>query len=349
MTTLLDKMAIFKRDPWILDVYRTYSGKHHLYIRGRALEDQPLKHFEQQTFYQTLRNTWRTFATDEIRYALVVLTLSDGKKYETKADHEGYFLFDVPVDLDLVKQTDDEGYLSFYMGFDEDNYAFAKAKQQKRISTNKFPGESLIPPDTAEYGVISDIDDTIMHTGVTSFLKLRVAFNTFFKNYDRRLPLKGAASFYQLLHRGTSGTAQNPMFYLSNSPWNLYKYLEKFLDFHGFPKGPILLRDFPTPWDRTPKLKKPHKAKQLLNIIKHYPEMKFILIGDSGEHDADYYMDVAQQYPDRIMAIYLRSVKHEKKMLRIKSLADGFTICPMLLVEDSKTAVEHARENGWIV
>jgi phosphatidate phosphatase APP1 len=342
-------MALFKRDPWILECYRTYSGDFHLYIRGRALEDQPLKHFEQQTFYQTLRNTWRTFATDEIRSAHIVLTLENGNKYATRADHEGYFLIDFKVDFDLNELTDDEGYLPISVSFEEDNEAFAKAKQQKRLKINKFSGETLVPPDTAAYGIISDIDDTIMHTGVTSFLKLRVAFNTFFKNYDRRLPLKGAASFYQLLHRGKSTKDQNPMFYLSNSPWNLYKYLEKFLDFHGFPKGPILLRDFPTPWDRTPKLKRPHKVHELLNIIKHYPDMNFILIGDSGEHDADYYVDVAQQFPDRIMAIYLRSVNHKKKMLRVTSIAGGFTICPMLLVKESREAVAHARGMGWIV
>jgi len=342
-------MAFFKRDPWILDIYRTYSGNSHLYIRGRALEDQPLKHYEQQTFYQTLRNTWRTFKTDEIRNALVVLTLSNGKQFETRADHEGYFLFDIQVDTNLQDLSDVEGYLSIAVKFDEDNNAFAKAKKQKRIAKNSFKGETLVPPASFAYGVISDIDDTIMHTGVTSFLKIRVAFNTFFKNYDRRLPLKGAASLYQLLHRGSTGKNQNPMFYLSNSPWNLYKYLEKFLDFHGFPKGPILLRDFPTPWDRTPKLKRPHKVHELLNILKHYPTMNFILIGDSGEHDVDYYKDVAEQYPDRIMAIYLRSVNHEKKMARVQSIADSFTTCPMLLVQESKEAVSHAREMGWIV
>ncbi len=342
-------MALFKRDPWILDVYRTYSGKHHLYVRGRALEDQPLKHYEQQTLYQTVRNTWRTFKTDEIRNALVVLTLPNGNQFETKADHEGYFLFDIQLDIDLEKDTDHEGYLDITMSFDEDNAAFAKAKRQQRITINKFKGETLIPKSSAQYGIISDIDDTIMHTGVTSFLKLRVAFNTFFKNYDRRLPLKGAASLYQLLHRGTSGKDENPMFYLSNSPWNLYKYLEKFLDFHGFPKGPILLRDFPTPWDRTPKLKRPHKAHELINILKHYPQMKFILIGDSGEHDADYYKEVAQQFPDRIMAIYLRSVNHQKKMDRVRNIASSFTICPMLLVQESREAVMHARDMGWIV
>ena len=77
--------------------------------------------------------------------------------------------------------------------------------------------------------------------------------------------------------------------------------------------------------------------------------MSFILIGDSGEHDALYYKEVAQIYPDRILAIYLRSVNHKKKMLRVKSIADNFDICPMLLVADSKTAVDHARQEGWIV
>ncbi len=332
-----------------MDCYRTYSGKDHLYIRGRALEDQPVKLFEQQSFYHTLRNTFRAFATDELKGIDVNIILPNGNKYPAKADREGYFLLDKTIDFDLSDFIDDEGYLPYTVEFDEKSTAFAKAKKQNRITSNGFEGESLIPPTTATYGVISDIDDTILHTGVTSFLKLRVAFNTFFKNYDRRTPLKGAASFYQLLHRGPSGQDQNPMFYLSNSPWNLYQYLEKFLDFHGFPKGPILLRDFsPAFWKKIPN-KKPHKEKKLLDILEHYPNLKFILIGDSGEHDADYYAAVSQKYPDRIKAIYLRSVNHRRKMERIKSLASGFTICPMLLAEDSKVLVEHARSQGWII
>jgi phosphatidate phosphatase APP1 len=77
--------------------------------------------------------------------------------------------------------------------------------------------------------------------------------------------------------------------------------------------------------------------------------MSFILIGDSGEHDVDYYKAVAEQFPERIMAIYLRSVNHKKKMQRVKSIADSFTICPMLLIKESTEAVAHARANSWIV
>lgn len=342
-------MAIFQRDPWIIDVFRTYSGEFHLYVRGRALEDQPLKLYEQQTFYQTLRNTWRAFKTDEIRNIPVKMTLSNGEHFESTTDSEGYFLFDITTKTDLKDLADDEGYVPITISFDEENSAFAKAKSQQRISLNKFTGETLVPPSTTAYGIISDIDDTIMKTGVTSFLKLRVAFNTFFKNFDKRSPFKDAANFYQLLHRGPSGKAQNPMFYLSNSPWNLYRYLERFVEFHGFPKGPILLRDFPTPWDRTPKKERPHKEHELINILKHYPDQKFILIGDAGEHDTEYYTNAALEYPERVKAIYIRAVNHTKKMAAIKEMADAFEVCPVLLVKESSEAIKHARGMGWIV
>jgi len=340
---------MFKRDPWIIEVFRTYSGEHHLYVRGRALQDQPLKQYEQQTFYQTLRNTWRAFKTDEIRHIPVRLTLPNGEYFDGKTNSEGYFLFDVRTKADLQDLSDEAGYLQINVAFDEKNSAFAKAKSQQRISLNKFTGETLVPPYTAGYGVISDVDDTIMKTGVTSFLKLRVAFNTFFRNYDQRSPFKDAANFYQLLHRGASGKDQNPMFYLSNSPWNLYRYLENFVDFHGFPKGPILLRDFPTPWGRTKKKERPHKEHELINILKHYPDQQFILIGDAGEHDTTYYTNAAREYPERIKAIYIRAVNHTKKMAAIKEMAEAFEVCPVLLVKESSEAMAHAREMGWIV
>ena len=139
------------------------------------------------------------------------------------------------------------------------------------------------------------------------------------------------------------------MCYLSNSPWNLYEYLKLFLDHNGFPKGPILLRNFRTPFDRSLKPEKPHKQKEITNILKTYPDMKFILIGDSGEHDASIYTEIAAQFTNRILAIYLRSVKHKKQMQRVQSIIDDFETTPVLMVETSKQAVEHARENGFIM
>lgn len=76
--------------------------------------------------------------------------------------------------------------------------------------------------------------------------------------------------------------------------------------------------------------------------------MKFILIGDSGEKDADIYKDIAENNPDRILAIYLRTVNHKKKIRRIEGLISKFKISPMVLVKTSNQAIEHAKKNGFI-
>ena len=128
----------------------------------------------------------------------------------------------------------------------------------------------------------------------------------------------------------------------------MYRYLEFFLNNNNFPKGPILLRDFGSFLNRKDRSEKPQKQKEIINILNTYTDLKLILIGDSGEHDADIYLEIAEAYPDRILAIYLRSVKHKKKMLRVKGMYENYKTTPALLVESSKQAMEHARENGFI-
>ena len=205
-----------------------------------------------------------------------------------------------------------------------------------------------MPEAEADYGVISDIDDTILNTGVTSFLKWKVIRNSFFVNAFRRMPLHGAPNLYTILHKGIDGKEKNPVFYLSNSPWNMYQYLQLFLDHNGFPKGPVLLRSFSSFFKRLTAAEKPHKQKEIINLLNTYPKLNFILIGDSGEHDATIYTDIAAQYPNRILCIYLRSVNHRRKMAHVKSIVDNFRTTPVLLIETSLQAEEHARAQGFI-
>ncbi len=87
---------------------------------------------------------------------------------------------------------------------------------------------------------------------------------------------------------------------------------------------------------------------EIINLLKTYPKLPFILIGDSGEHDPDIYIEIAEAHPERILAIYMRSVNHKKKMIRVKGLFKNYETVPVLLVEDSDAAVEHAREMGFI-
>ena len=325
-----------------LATYFSYGTHSHLYLLGRALDDDKLEMFQDQSVFKTLKNTYKQFDSDEIPGAEVALKLPNGAVLTTKTNSEGYFLFDKTTSVNLKQYANEEGWVPLRVAFVND------IKNSIITQDNDFEAELLIPPLTARFGIISDIDDTILHTGVTSFLKWRVLHNSLFKNAHDRLSLEGSPKFYRDLHSGKKGKEQNPIFYLSNSPWNLYQYLKLFLEVNNFPKGPILLRDFRTPFDRTLKPEKPHKQKEIINILKTYPHLNFILIGDSGEHDPAIYTDIAAQYPDRILAIYLRSVKHRKRMERVQSIVDNFETVPVLMVKTSKEAEEHARENGFI-
>lgn len=325
-----------------LATYRSYGTASHLYLLGRALDDDQLKMTEDQSFLYTLKNTYKQFDTDEIHGAEVLLQLPNNDKLFETTNEEGYYLFDRSASIDLATYADNEGWVQFEVSFKNE------VKNSIITHNNVFDAEMLIPTTTAKFGIISDIDDTILHTGVTSFLKWRVLHNSLFKNAHSRISLEGAPEFYRELHNGATGKEQNPVFYLSNSPWNLYEYLKLFLEINSFPKGPILLRDFRTPFDKTLRPEKPHKQKEIINILKHYPQLNFILIGDSGEHDPAIYTDIAAQYSDRILAIYLRSVKHNRKMKRVQSVVENFKTVPVLLVKTSEEAKTHAREHGFI-
>ncbi|UBZ08681.1 DUF2183 domain-containing protein [Salegentibacter mishustinae] len=329
-------------DQVLITPYRSYGTHSHLYIKGRVLDNEPLKITQDANFFKTIKTTYKQFDTFEIPEAKVDLSLPGKVQTSTETNAEGYFLFEDEVKENLAEHSDEEGWLDY------DLYYKGPKGKKTELLEDPFTGSFLIPHPEAEYGVISDIDDTILHTGVTSFLKLRLLKNSLLTNAYDRIPLKGAAEFYQKLHEGRDGTPNNPIFYLSNSPWNLYEYLKLFLDHNAFPKGPILLRKFRTPFDGSIKPEKPHKQKEINNILQTYPNMEFILIGDSGEHDASIYTEIAAQHPDRILAIYLRSVNHKKQMNRVRSIIDNFETTPVLMVESSQEAVAHAKEHGFI-
>ena len=338
-------MNLFRRDPFQIIPFTTYSTGNHLYAKGRALEDENID-LSKKGFFPMLLIAYKRFETELIKNSSLVLTLPDGREIETRTDDQGYYLINEEVD-DLLKMIDKDGILVYRISFVEE-YRHRKIQQE-----NSFAGKVIIPSPTAKFGVISDIDDTIIHTGLTSRFKWQVVKNTIFKRAEKRIPLEGAADLYTQLHNGKSGKDSNPIFYVSHGPWNLYRYLELFLNTNHFPRGPILLRDFINPLTKRFRpiaaiQEKPEKQKEIINLLKTYPELPFILIGDSGEHDPDIYIEIAEAHPERILAIYMRSVKHQKKMIRVKGLFKGYETVPVLLVESSEAAVEHAKNMGFI-
>ncbi|NJO87235.1 MAG: App1 family protein [Lewinella sp.] len=164
------------------------------------------------------------------------------------------------------------------------------------------------------------------------------------QNAGNRRAFAKVAEFYQALQLGPEQTAQNPFFYLSNSPWNLHDLLEDFLLLNELPAGPMLLRDFGLRYNDQPTKFKGHKVEMLRRILTTYPQLPFILLGDSGEHDTDIYLTAAQEFPRQILHIYIRDVDHNKRAKRIKALIAANSGISVKLIKSYEAAIEHARE-----
>jgi phosphatidate phosphatase APP1 len=333
--------ARFDRDdPLQIVPYRGFGTPQRFLIQGRVLQDEPMGAAgENDTIWKNLGNAWKRFESDEVPHARL-RARGPGWERELVADDEGYFQEHVepPVPLAPGQWHDVELELV-----------------HPQAGGVRATGPVLIPPDDSELGVISDIDDTVLETGVTK--RLAMARTVFLNNAHTRLPFKGVAAFYEALVQGRAarergGGGVNPIFFVSGSPWNLYDLLAEFMDLQKIPRGPILLRDFGL--DPRKLLKKETVAYKLgciRPILDLYPKLNFILIGDSGEKDPEIYRQVVREYPGRILAIYVRKIdvgphRDEQVLNLAKEVRDEGV--PMLLCEDTEAAAVHARESGWI-
>jgi phosphatidate phosphatase APP1 len=218
-------------------------------------------------------------------------------------------------------------------------------------SRTRAAGELFVPPSTARYVVISDIDDTIVETGVAS--KARMLWHLFAQGARSRVAFPGVAALYRALHGGASGGERNPLLYVSRGPWSLYEVLDTFFHLHGIPVGPIL---FLREWGLSlrhpfPRRAKDHKLALIRAMLGLYRDLPFLLIGDSGQRDPELYAQVVHEYPGRVLAIYIRHVSRQPERLHaIEALAQEVVTAgsSLLLAADSFAMAAHAAERGLI-
>ena len=321
--------------PLMIVPYRGYGNKNYVYCRGRLLKDKGIVSSIKHSTWQNLKNAYRRFESDEISCAILNLNFQN-LDYELVTNKEGYFILqkNVEDDIDYKEKMWHNTHLTLL--------------ESEEVFENEATaiGEIMFPAEDADFGVISDLDDTLIQTNVTS--KIKMIYTSIAKNAYTRAAFRGVPAFYWALKTGKSGVKQNPIFYVSNSPWNLYDLLAEFMDINHIPKGPILLRDFGRHKGAELTEYQNHKRNEVVHILKTYPNMKFILIGDSGEKDAAIYLKIAQEFPRRILAIYIRSVNDEKRDKRVKKLAKKYKDVSFVLIKDSLEAAKHAAENDWI-
>lgn len=317
--------------------FKGFGNEQEIFFVGRILRDRGIG-------FSTIEDSrWRNFVNMYKRFAswempgLRVLARFQEEEQLVITDEEGYF---------QVQLKKEEGWeLTHYWNQVELTLVDNPIKNAPLV---RIYNPVFIPYGDCDFGVITDIDDTIVPTGATRLWEMLKT--TFFGNAHTRLPFEGVAEFYQALHRGMDGLDSNPFFYVSSSPWNLYDFLMEFLDAHQIPKGPLMLRDLGlsreqfiagSHWE--------HKLKQIEKIVEIERNLSFILIGDSGQHDAEIYLQVIKEYPGRVKAVYIRSVseKREELMVHIANEMQSLGV-EMLLIHNTEEATTHARLNGYI-
>jgi phosphatidate phosphatase APP1 len=167
-----------------------------------------------------------------------------------------------------------------------------------------------------------------------------------FGNAHTRIPFPGVGAFYRALHDGG-----NPLFYVSSSPWNLYDVLSQFLHLHRIPAGPMDLRDWGIASSGSIGGHHGHKRAAIDRILATYPRLPFILVGDSGQEDPEIYRSVVHDHPERVLAIYIRSVVPDRARIDAvevlgQELADHGI--DLVLAHDTVDAARHAAARGWI-
>lgn len=302
-------------------------------VRGRVLTGaEPAAAIEGEGTAAAIRRTLSSFLTDELPGVPLRIRIG-AAEVETLTDQEGYF--DLLVEAGLTSADDPwaRGQVEValpYRGLDD---------------PHRTPVRVLVPGRRTSFGVISDVDDTIMHTGAQRALEM--LRQTFTGSALTRSPIDGAPELYRALARGRTGKSRNPVFYVSSSPWNLHGFLTAFLDHRDFPLGPLLLRDLLG--GRKRRSHGSGKQQHIAEILDLHPDLRFVLIGDSGQHDPEIYAEVVAKHPGRILAVYIREVRLDPGDGRVEAITDGWHHeVPFVVAGDSTALARHAAGLGLI-
>ena len=270
--------------------YAGYRNDKLLRLRGRIVRYRKPLDAGQGTLTR-LRAMMEIYNSHEIAGVRVALQ-AYGHQVETLSDGEGYFTFELPIDIPLPASTDWEQVMLSTP---------ATEAQQAQI-----PVPILAPGTDNHWGIISDIDDTVVETGATDFVKnwRRVLVD----RPQDRLAVPGASTLYKMIARDHVSPVR-PFFYVSSSPWNLYGFITEFMELNSIPHGPMFLKDYGIDDNQFIRPSHgEHKLKAIETVLAFYPRLRFLLIGDNGQHDVTVYAKAVEDFGTRVAAVFIRDV-----------------------------------------
>jgi phosphatidate phosphatase APP1 len=270
-----------------IEVYGCYGNSRHIIINGRLFDSKEKQiHSLEDGFFTNLKNKLAQIFNDEKENEPITITIGR-YRYQIESDDEGYYNFEATTELDYFQQNQ--------------KIDISINKDKTVTSCNAF-----IPTKTSQIGVISDFDDTLIISEVTD--KINLIKNLLFKNYKQRVLTKEVKEKIQEIITDD----KKALFILTGSPKQLQKSIHNFLDHHDFPKRTVITKQLNGD-NSDPILDQiEYKYAKIQKLILLYPQIKWVLIGDSGEKDKEVYSKIRKAYPHQIEAIYIRNVENGK-------------------------------------
>ncbi len=262
-----------------------YGGPGWVRVLGRVLIVPPPKQKEPGE-YASVRG-WRSFVGIPVSFAQVSVVVA-GRTHDVVADRGGVIDQRIEADLEPGWQT----------------------VQMSVEGSEPVEARVFVVAADVEFGVISDVDDTVMVTALPR--PLVAAWNSFVVDEHARLPVPGMAVLLERLTRDHPGA---PIVYLSTGAWNIAPTLTRFLTRHLFPPGSMLLTDWGPTHDRWFRSGKEHKLTNLRRLAEEFPHMRWLLIGDDGQHDDEIYTTFTSEFPDNVRGVAIRRLSPTEAVL----------------------------------
>ena len=173
------------------------------------------------------------------------------------------------------------------------------------------PAGLLVVDPRNSIGIISDIDDTILVTGVLrrgAMLK-----NSLLVSPEHREAVPGMAELFRRLVQKNPAPEASAIFYLSASPRQLTDNIRRFLTVGGFPRGVLQLRGTSAESGDLAKDHEAYKLRHIETILAAFPQMHFYFFGDDEERDPEIYAGIREKHPDRVVGIWIHHLNPDKK------------------------------------
>lgn len=284
--------AIMRRRGWQphLIPFCGYGSQTHLRILARLVLAPPREGNSLGRVAEDLltQRGWRNFITVPAQRTEVEIDLA-GEALTVRSDRGGY------IDVRVRNTGLEPGWHDVPMHMGQGTVTHAPV---------------LVVGPQQDFGIVSDIDDTVISTSLPRLLI--AAWNSFVRTEQARQSVPGMARMYQKL---LADHPDAPVIYVSTGAWNTYPFLTRFLARHGYPSGPLLLTDWGptnTGWFRSGV---DHKRTALRELARDFPHIRWVLVGDDGQHDIGTYTEFDELQPGHVRAIAIRELSMTEQVL----------------------------------